>query len=193
MTEYHSVKVKLLDCLLDKWISATKDNKYNCTKHRITRYSSYFLLFGRHPNLSTDITLSEHQEPTNEQSNYNNFIQTWKAQMKEIFRITEGNTKKRRSTDKKQRDLKATLEPLKVGGRALVRNLTVKRRPGKICPFWEQKIYQIKEKKDKDSLVYPVVGEGNPKSRVRVLHRNHLSLCEQFSAFTDGKSYRKQQ
>ena len=66
--------------------------------------------------------------------------------MKEIFRITEGNTKKRRSTDKKQRDLKATLEPLKVGGRALVRNLTVKRRPGKICPFWEQKIYQIKER-----------------------------------------------
>ena len=47
--------------------------------------------------------------------------------MKEAFKIAEKslqNTKKRRSADKRQRDLKATLEPLEVGGRVLVRNLT---------------------------------------------------------------------
>ena len=78
-----------------------------------------------------DIILSKHQEPTSEQPNYNNFIQTWNARMKEAFKITEENTKKRRSADKRQRDLKATLEPLEVGGRVLVRNLTERGGPWK--------------------------------------------------------------
>ena len=44
--------------------------------------------------------------------------------MKEAFKIAEENTKKRRSADKRQRDLKATLEPLEVRGRVLLKNLT---------------------------------------------------------------------
>ena len=56
--------------------------------------------------------------------------------MKEAFKIAEKslqNTKKRRSADKRQRDLKATLEPLEVGGRVQLRNLTEKLvKPGKI-------------------------------------------------------------
>ena len=51
----------------------------------------------------------------------------------------------------------------------------------------------MKEKKDEDGLVYAVVKEDNPKSRVRFLHGNHLLSCERFPAFTEGKSYRKQQ
>ena len=42
--------------------------------------------------------------------------------MKEAFKIAEENRKKRRSAYKRQRNLKATLEPLEVGGRLLVRN-----------------------------------------------------------------------
>ena len=44
--------------------------------------------------------------------------------MKEAFKIAEENTKKKRSADKRQRDLKATLEPLEVRGRVLLKNLT---------------------------------------------------------------------
>ena len=44
--------------------------------------------------------------------------------MKEAFKIAEENTKKRRSTDKRQRDLKATFELLEVAARVLVRKLT---------------------------------------------------------------------
>ena len=96
-----------------KWKDSLNKLKYayNCTKHSVTGYSPYFSLFGRNPKLLIDIILSEHQEPSNEQPNYNNFIQTWKARMKEAFRIVEENTKKRRSADKRQRDLTATLEP----------------------------------------------------------------------------------
>ena len=57
----------------------------------------------------------------------------------------------------------------------------------------ETKDISNKKKKDEHGLVYAVVKEGNPKSRVRVLHRNHLLSCKGFPAFTEGKSYRKQQ
>ena len=155
-----------------KWKDSLSKLKYayNCTKHSVTGYSPYFSLFGRNPKLPIDIILSEHQEPSNEQPNYNNFIQTWKARMKEAFKIAKEKTKKRRSADKRQRDLTATLRPLEVEGRVLVRNLTERGGSGKIRSFWEKKIYRIKEKKGKDGLVYSVVEEGNPKSRVRVLH-----------------------
>ena len=83
---------------------------YNCTKHSVTRYSLCFLLFGRNPKLPIGIILSEHQEQTNEQPNYHNFIQTCKVQMKEAIKNTEENTKRMRSADKRQRSLKATLE-----------------------------------------------------------------------------------
>ena len=87
--------------------------------------------------------------------------------MKEAFRIAEENTKKRKSADKRQRDLTATLRPLEVGGRVLVRNLTERVGPGKIRSFWEQqiyRIYRIKEKKDKDGLMYSVVEEATQKA-----------------------------
>ena len=67
---------------------------YNCTKHNVTGYSPYFLLFGRNPMLPIDIILREHQEPTSEQPNYNNSIQTWKPRMKEAFKIAEENKEK---------------------------------------------------------------------------------------------------
>ena len=113
--------------------------------------------------------------------------------MKEAFKTAEENKNKKRTTHKRQKDLKATLEPLEVGGRPLVRNLIERWGAGKIRTFWEHKIYRIKEKKDKDGLVYAAVEEDNPKSRMRVLRRNHLLSCEQLPAFTVGKSDRKQQ
>ena len=60
---------------------------YKCTKHSVTGYSPYFLLFGRNSKLPIDIILSEHREPAGEQPNYNNFIQTWKDRIKEAFEI----------------------------------------------------------------------------------------------------------
>ena len=73
-------------------------------------YSPYFSLFERNLKFPIDIILSEHQEPTNEQPDHNNFIQIWEAQIKETFKIAEKNTRKRKSANKKQRDLKATLK-----------------------------------------------------------------------------------
>ena len=46
---------------------------------------------------------------------------------------------------------------MEIGGRVLVRNLSERGGPGKLCSFWEHKIYIIKERKDDDRLVYAVV------------------------------------
>ena len=61
--------------------------------------------------------------------------------------------KEKRISDKRQKDLKATVKLLENGIKALLGNLT-EVRPSKVCYFWQQKIYRIKEKKDKDRLVY---------------------------------------
>ena len=44
----------------------------------------------------------------------------------------------------------------------------------------ETKDISNKKKNDEDGLVYAVVKEGNPKSRVRVLHRNHFLSVNDF-------------
>ena len=64
---------------------------------------------------------------------------------------------------------------------------------GKIRSFWEQQMCRIEERKNNDGLVYAVVEQGDPKSRVRVLHRSHLLSREEFPAFTEGESNKKQQ
>ena len=42
-------------------------------------------------------------------------------------------------------------------------------------------------------MVYAVVEEDNPKSRAKVINRNHVSSSEKFSAFIAERSHRKQQ
>ena len=54
---------------------------YNCTKHSRTGYSSYFLLFVRHPNLPIEIVLPTdcHAKGTHKDK--------CKEQMKEVYKI----------------------------------------------------------------------------------------------------------
>ena len=93
--------------------------------------------------------------------------------MKEAFKIAEESTKKKRSTPENKRP-ENNFRAFKGWRQGLSGKFNREWGPGKIHSFWEQKIYRIKEKKGKDGLVYAVVGEDNPKSRVRALHRNHF-------------------
>ena len=89
--------------------------------------------------------------------------------MKEASEIAAANTKQRRDMDKRKRDQKARLQPLKVCGRVLVKNLNERGGSGKTKAFLEQRVYKILEKKDEDGLVYAAQEESNPHARVRVL------------------------
>ena len=47
---------------------------------------------------------------------------------------------------------------------------------------------RIEERKNNDGLVYAVVEEGNPKSRVRDLHENHILSREEFQHLLQEKA-----
>ena len=118
--------------------------------------------------------------------------------MTEAFKIASDNTKNRRHSNKKLKDKRATLAPLEIGGRVLVRNLLEREGPGKLRLFWEHKIYIIKERKDDYGLVYTNAEEKNIRGRLRILHRINLLAYDEiprFGNFTErdrpNKSYNK--
>ena len=64
---------------------------------------------------------------------------------------------------------------LEVGDRVLVRNLTPRQAPHKLCSYWEDKVHVVVSRKE-DGPVYvvkPEIGTG----RERTLHRNLLLPC----------------
>ena len=149
----------------------------NCTRHSVTGFSPFYLMFGRNARLLIDFLIENN---TDEQNTPTAYIEKWKIRMKEAFGIAPADTKRRRDMDRRKRDQKARLEPLEVGGRVLVRNLN---GPDKIRAFWEQKVCKILEKKDEDGLVYAVREESDPHAQVRVPHRNNLLSCQEFQGF----------
>ena len=89
----NSTAIQMLHTLSEKLKYKWKDslNKlmytYNCTKHSVTGYSPYFLLFGRNPKLPSDVILNEHQELSNEQPNYNNLSKHGKPEWKKPSKL----------------------------------------------------------------------------------------------------------
>ena len=65
---------------------------------------------------------------------------------------------------------------LQLGDRVLIRNFTERGDPGKLRPFWEDKIYIVKNRKGPDSPVYEIPPE-NGTGRTCTVHRNLLLSC----------------
>ena len=103
------------------------------------------------------------------------------------YHIANQNTTGRRH----KRDAKATLQPLQVGDRVLVRNLTPREGCVKLKSFWEQKVYIIEEVKDPDSLVYTVKELDKPNSKSRTLHSNNIMSCHNLSHIDQYSTTRK--
>ena len=93
--------------------------------------------------------------------------------MKSLTSIANQNTTDRYQQDKTKKDIKSTLQPLEVGDRVLVRNLTPREESGKPKSFREQKVYIIEEVKDPDGSVYTVREQDKPNNKSRTLHRNN--------------------
>lgn len=89
------------------------------------------MLFGRKPRPPVDIILKRQQEIEEEDQDYSNYSRMWKERMNEAYKITNQNTTGRRQQDKTKKDFKSTLQPLEVGDKVIVRNLTPKEGSGK--------------------------------------------------------------
>ena len=66
---------------------------------------------------------------------------------------------------------------LKVGDIMLVKDVLETGGPGKLRSYWERKVYEVKKVMGEGNVVYSVQAENEPRSRIRVVHRNMIMHC----------------
>ena len=149
---------------------------YNSTKHSVTGYSPYFLLFGREPILPIDLLIGLDEDSPITQKTYQQFANKWKSQMEDAYRIAREKTKQRRKEDQERWNRKQLLSELQPGCRVLVRNYNEKGGPGKhkLRSFWEEDIYIVEGIHDNLKVVYKIRKENSKNSKLRVVHRNMI-------------------
>lgn len=145
---------------------------YNCTKHSVTGFSPFRLMFGREATLPIDLVLGI---TSSEQlkRNHTDYVKRWEGQMKEAWDIVKRNQKVNQDKNEKQSRKRPLLTPVGVGDRVLIRN-TETGGPGKLRSYWEQDVYVVLQEKGDLGVVLEVRKENDLKARRRVVHRNML-------------------
>ena len=149
-------------------------NAYNCTRNDSTGYSPFCLLYGRHPRLPIDLIFNLDQSV--DSKGHTAYTNKWKGAMEEAYALAQKRSSASAVRNKLYYDKKVRFVDLQPHDRVLVRNLSERGGPRKLCAFWEKEVYVVVRRNDPLSPVYEVKREtGNAPSRV--LHRNFLLPC----------------
>lgn len=142
---------------------------YNCTKHSITGFSPYKLMFGREPLLPVDIQFGAAlHEGT--QGSYTEFAKDLKKRLSYAWDLAKSNQTLRSGKQKVRYDVKQRGAVLEIGDRVLIRKVGLKGRH-KLADKWEESPWVVR-KVYENIPVYEVVPEKGGKGKV--LHRNLL-------------------
>ena len=147
---------------------------YNFTQHESTGHSPFYLTFGCRPCLPIDLV--SNLKPPVENKPYPKYVADWQSAMKEAYNIAASKCKVQGDKAKAFYDLKVQSSTLLPGDRVLIKNLSERGRPGKLRPYWEDKVHVIIHRKSPDSPVYQLKPE-NGTGPIRTLHRNLLFPC----------------
>ena len=144
---------------------------YNSTKHDSTNFSPFYLMFGRQPRLPVDIMLGT---PSPEESSANTTIYSrdLRKRLDFAYKLASEQTKKAADKYKKYYDISTRGAVLEVGDRVLVKAVSFKGKH-KLANKWEDDVFVVLEKPNKDIPVYVVQRESKMGPK-RTLHRNLL-------------------
>lgn len=147
---------------------------YNCTRNDVTGEAPFLLMFGREPRLPIDLCFGicpqGHDSKTHSQ-----YVRDLKKRLRHAYELATRNAEKRQLMNKRRWDAKVTAQPLEVGDRVLVRNLSL-RKKHKISDKWESTVHVVVKQPDESIPVY-VVKADDEDGRERVLHRDMLLPC----------------
>lgn len=95
---FNSTLLQMLGTLNNKDKSHWRDyvkplvHSYNCTKHEVTGFAPYELMFGRKPRLTVDLAF---ELPVNDQSlSHSQYVQNLKDRLKESYALCSKNAQK---------------------------------------------------------------------------------------------------
>jgi len=131
-------------------------------------------MFGRFPRLPIDLLFDLDNSP--QQGDYQDYVRTWQAGIKQAYDIASRNATKSSARSKAYYDKKASAAVLRPGDCVLLRNLSERGGPGKLCSYWKEQKYIVDEHVY-DSPVYRVKPK-HSRGKQRVLHRNLLHLSQ---------------
>ncbi|KAL1266423.1 hypothetical protein QQF64_002098 [Cirrhinus molitorella] len=146
---------------------------YNCTKHEVTGFTPYELMFGRQPRLPVDLAfgLPHQDKPKQPHSEY---VRQLKSHLRESYVLASRGAMKSAKKNKTRFDKSVTPSLLEIGDRVLVRNVRL-RGKHKLADKWESEVYVV-EKRAGDLPVYTVRSETGD-GPLRTLHRDLLLPC----------------
>ena len=174
---FNSTLCNMLDTLSDEEKSDWKSNlgcmthAYNCTKHASTIYSPYYLMFGRHPRLPTDVAFGLHKPNCSDNCSKSRYIQKLRRRLNYAHKKASKYSSEQAQKYKTSYDKSVKGPQLQVNDLVLVKIVGHKARH-KIQDKWESEEYIVIEQPIPGTPVYrvrPVTG-----TKVRTLHRNLL-------------------
>ena len=128
---------------------------YSCTKHSTPDYASYFILFGRKPRMPFDLIL----EPINKttQQTHPKFVDDWRNQMSQAYKIVSTNSSCRKREDIARHDSKGPLTAvLEKVDRVLIRNLSDRGGTRKMRSSCGDKVHVVIENLNSENITYKV-------------------------------------
>lgn len=148
---------------------------YNCTKHDVTGFSPFYLMYGRHPRLPIDLYLGL---PTRESTGRHNppeYVKGLRDRLDHAYRLTSERSEAASAKNKLLYDNKVRENKVEIGDRVLVRNVGLKNKH-KLSDKWGEDPYVVVSQPNPDVPVFRVRPEKR-SGRERVLHRNLLLPC----------------
>lgn len=145
---------------------------YNSSKHDSTKFSPFYLMFGREPRLPVDMLFGLSHDQSGEVTDEGRYVTKLREQLEFAFSLVSANQSSASRYNKSRYDLKARGSVPEVGDRVLLRNVGLKGKH-KLADRWAQEVYVVTGKPDPALPVYSIKKEGS-RGRSRNVHRNLL-------------------